>query len=82
VGVAYPAVSALCAKLRRLTSLAGIRRRMTGIGVPPQGQGNAGRGLSGGDGRGAILNTRCSKAIRLLRLGCRKPSEKGARLNL
>ena len=79
VAVAYTAVSVIHGELRRLTARAGIRRRMTCIGVPQHGQRNTGRGLSGSGGRGAILRTRCSKAIRLFRLGCRKPSLRARR---
>ena len=69
----YTAISAASTESRRLTAVGAMRRRRICIGLPQQGQRNAGRGLSDGGGRGAILSTTCSRAIRLLRLGCRKP---------
>lgn len=70
---AYTAVSVACIESGRLTAIGGSRRRRIRIGLPQQGQANAGRGLCGVGGRGAILSTRCSRAIRPFLFGCRKP---------
>ena len=70
---AYTAVSIACIESARLTAIGGSRRRRIRIGLPQQGQANAGRGLSGVGGRGAILSTRCNSAINPFLFGCRKP---------
>jgi len=71
--LAYTTFSVACTESGRLTAIGGMRRRRICIGLPQQGHGNAGRGLSGIGGRGMILSTRCSSAISPFLFGCRKP---------
>ena len=54
---AYTAVPVACIESGRLTAIGGSRRRRIRIGLPQQGQANAGRGLCGVGGRGTILST-------------------------
>ena len=63
---AYVAASFGKSVLRRRSSKSGrIRRRLTVIGTPQQGQRNFGRGLTSASGlRGFTRSTICSKAIR------------------
>jgi hypothetical protein len=73
-GLAYTAVSVAASVSRRRTPVGAMRRRITCIGLPQQGQRNAGRGFSAGGALGGVMrSTRCSSAIRPFLFGCRKP---------
>ena len=53
-GLIYTAVSVAASVFRRRTPLGTMRRRITCIGLPQQGQRKAGRGLSGWGGHGTM----------------------------